>query len=369
MRATQKIMDLNDILRAAVEAQASDIHLKVGAIPHLRVGGQLEPMEGVSRLAEDGPRSLIKELLNDDQLAALAKKSEVDHSFGASGLGRFRVTVFHQRGSLSLVIRVIPDNVVTVAELKLPAVVQEISEQTRGMILVTGASGTGKSTTLAAMIHHINSHRRCHIVTIEDPVEFLIRDQLALISQREVTVDTQNFARALRAALRQDPDVIMVGEMRDLETVQTALQAAETGHLLMSTLHTTNSTQTIQRIISMFPPGEQKEIRLRLASSLTAVISLRLLSSSATGGRVPAVEVLRNTELVRSLIEQPERTREIRAAMETGSSQYGMQTFDQSIHQLHEEGLVTLEEALRHASSPEDLKLRIQGIMTSQDSM
>ena len=362
-------MDLTDILKAAVEGQASDVHLKVGATPHLRMGGDLQPIQGSSPLAEEETRSLIKEILDDDQLAALARKAEVDHSFGMRGLGRFRATVFHQRGSPSLVIRVIPDQVQTVADLKLPAVVQEIAEETRGMILVTGASGTGKSTTLAAMIQHINTHRRCHVVTIEDPVEFLIRDQLALISQREIAVDTRDFTRALRAALRQDPDVIMVGEMRDHKTIQTALQAAETGHMLMSTLHTTDSTETIQRIISMFPPGEQKEIRLRLASSLSAVISQRLVPSTAVGGRVPAVEVLRNTELVRSLIEHPERTREIRTALETGSSQYGMQTFDQSIHKLYEEGLVTLEEAIRYASSPEDLKLRIQGIVTSQDSL
>ncbi|MGB7350276.1 MAG: PilT/PilU family type 4a pilus ATPase, partial [Candidatus Acidiferrales bacterium] len=291
-----------------------------------------------------------------------------DMAYGVAGLGRFRVNVFQQRGNVGMVLRVIPTKIRTIEELNLPPVIDKICEEQRGLVLVTGTTGSGKSTTLAAMIDRINSIRPEHIITIEDPIEYLHRDKKGFINQREVEVDTSTFSTALRAALRQDPDVVLVGEMRDLETISTALLAAETGHMVFSTLHTLDATETIQRIIAVFPPPEQKQIRLQMASTLKAVVSQRLVRKSDGVGRVPAVEVLISTGYIRDCIINPDKTRLIRDALAAGTSQYGMQTFDQSIFDLYTKNLITLDEALIRATNPDEFKLRIQGIRSAADA-
>ncbi|MGB7227437.1 MAG: PilT/PilU family type 4a pilus ATPase, partial [Candidatus Acidiferrales bacterium] len=294
--------------------------------------------------------------------------AELDMAYGVAGLGRFRVNVFQQRGNVGMVLRVIPTKIRTIEELNLPPVIDKICEEQRGLVLVTGTTGSGKSTTLAAMIDRINSIRPEHIITIEDPIEYLHRDKKGFINQREVEVDTSTFSTALRAALRQDPDVVLVGEMRDLETISTALLAAETGHMVFSTLHTLDATETIQRIIAVFPPPEQKQIRLQMASTLKAVVSQRLVRKSDGVGRVPAVEVLISTGYIRDCIINPDKTRLIRDALAAGTSQYGMQTFDQSIFDLYTKNLITLDEALIRATNPDEFKLRIQGIRSAADA-
>ena len=293
--------------------------------------------------------------------------SEVDIGYGVEGLGRFRANVFQQRGSVGMVLRVIPDTVRTFSELGLPPVIEQIANERRGLILVTGTTGSGKSTTLAAMIDRINSQRGGHIVTIEDPIEFLHRDKRSFITQREVDVDTRSFAEALRGALRQDPDVILVGEMRDHETIETALTAAETGHLVLSTLHTLDATETITRIVSSFPPHQQKSVRIQLAGILRAVISMRLVRAARGTARAPAVEVLVSTGLIRDHIINEEKTTLIRDAIAAGTSQYGMQTFDQSLFNLFQSGVITFEEALRGASNPNEFRLRADGIRSTSD--
>ncbi|MGH9704395.1 MAG: type IV pilus twitching motility protein PilT, partial [Candidatus Acidiferrales bacterium] len=307
-------------------------------------------------------------MMTNRQKQKFKETAELDMAYGVAGLGRFRVNVFQQRGNVGMVLRVIPTKIRTIEELELPPVVEKICEEQRGLILVTGTTGSGKSTTLAAMIDRINSTRGEHIITIEDPIEYLHRDKKGFINQREVEVDTSNFSTALRAALRQDPDVVLVGEMRDLETISTALLAAETGHLVLSTLHTLDATETIQRIIAVFPPPEQKQIRLQLASTLRSVISQRLVRRSDGMGRVPACEVLIATAYIRDCIINPDKTRLIRDALAAGTSQYGMQTFDQSLFELYSRNLITYEEALLRASNPDEFKLRIQGIRSASDA-
>jgi twitching motility protein PilT len=283
------------------------------------------------------------------------------------GLGRFRVNIFQQRGTIGIVLRVIPFGIQNFEQLTLPAVLEKIAAETRGLVLVTGTTGSGKSTTLAAMVDFINSKRTRHIITIEDPIEFLIRDKRSIVNQREVGADTLSFAAALKSALREDPDVILVGEMRDFETIETAITAAETGHLVMSTLHTMDATETINRIVSIFPPYQQKQVRLQLASILRAVISQRLIPRADGKGRVPALEILRNTTRIRELIIDKERTREIPDAISRGYTTYGMQTFDQSIMALYKKKLITLEEALEQCSNPDDFKLRASGVAGTSD--
>ncbi len=363
------MIDLKALLKTAVKNRASDLHIKAGAIPMLRVQGELAPLSGHPPVTKQDTLDLAHHILNTRQKETLAEKSELDLSFGGPGLGRFRLAVFHQRGSVSMVFRVVPDIVPTMEELHLPPVLRTISEHNHGLVLVTGATGSGKSTTLSAMLQYINHSRRCHIITIEDPIEFILKDELSLISQREISVDTLNFTSALRSALRQDPDVIMVGEMRDQETVLTAMQAAETGHLVMSTLHTADTTESINRVISMFPQNLQNDVRYRFGASLRAIISMRLIKSSTTGKLLPAVEVLRNTELVRSMVEQPDRSRDIRAAIESGFSQYGMQSFDQSLLNHYHAGMISAQDAISNASVPEDLRLRLEGIVGTSERM
>jgi twitching motility protein PilT len=360
-------MHINDVLKVATERKASDVHLKVGAHPIIRVDGQLVPLVEFKRLMQEDTIAMGFSIMSTQQKEKFKQYLEIDIAYSVPGLGRFRCNIFQQRGSVGLVLRLIPARILAARELLLPPVLDRIADEDRGLVLVTGTTGSGKSTTLAAMIDHINATRNCHVVTIEDPIEFLHRDKKAIINQREVEVDTRAFSVAMRVALRQDPDVILVGEMRDFETIETALLAAETGHLVLSTLHTLDATETINRIIAVFPPHQQKQIRIQLAAVLRAVISMRLLPRADGLGRVPAVEVLISTAYIRDCIEQKEKTKLIRDAIAAGTSQYGMQTFDQSLFMLYRSGLITLDEALRRASNPDELRLRIQGIQSTAD--
>jgi twitching motility protein PilT len=361
-------INIDDLLRRAVESRASDLHLKVGNHPYLRVDGILNPLSDVPRITPEEMLSMAFSMMTNRQKQKFKETAELDMAYGVAGLGRFRVNVFQQRGNVGMVLRVIPTKIRTIEELELPRVLSQVCEEQRGLILTTGTTGSGKSTTLAAMIDRINSLRAEHIITIEDPIEYLHRDKKGFINQREVEVDTASFSTALRAALRQDPDVVLVGEMRDLETISTAILAAETGHLVLSTLHTLDATETIQRIIAVFPPPEQKQIRLQLAGTLKAVISQRLVRKADGSGRVPAVEVMISTGYIRDCIINPDKTRMIRDAIAAGTSQYGMQTFDQSLFDLYTRNLITLEEALMRASNPDDFRLRVQGVRSSADA-
>jgi twitching motility protein PilT len=361
-------LNIDTLLRSACEGKASDLHLKVGNFPYVRVDGELRPLTQYQRISSEDMLNMAFSMMTNRQKQKFKENTELDMAYGVAGLGRFRVNVFQQRGNVGMVLRVIPTKIRTLEELYLPKVVDTVCQEQRGLALVTGTTGSGKSTTLAAMVDRINSSRTDHIITIEDPIEFLHRDKKGFVNQREVEVDTPSFAAALRSALRQDPDDILVGEMRDLETIQTALLAAETGHMVFSTLHTTDATETIQRIIAVFPPPEQKQIRLQLASTLKAVISQRLVRKSDGIGRVPAVEVLITTEYIRECIISPEKTRLIHDAIAAGVSQYRMQTFDQSLYDLYQQGLITLEEALINSSNPNEFKLRIAGIASTADA-
>lgn len=360
-------MHINDILKAATERKASDVHLKVGSHPIIRVDGVLIPLVEFKRLMQEDTIAMAFSMMSTQQKEKFKQFLEIDIAYSVPGLGRFRCNIFQQRGSVGLVLRLIPARILNIRELLLPPVLERICDEERGLVLVTGTTGSGKSTSLAAMVDYINSRRNCHIVTIEDPIEFLHRDKKSIVNQREVEVDTRNFAVAMRAALRQDPDVILVGEMRDFETIETALHAAETGHLVFSTLHTLDATETVNRIISVFPPHQQKQIRIQLMTVIKAVISQRLLPRADGLGRVPAVEVLISTPYIKDCIEQKEKTKLIRDAIAQGTSQYGMQTFDQSLYALYKNGLITLEEAIRSASNPDELKLRVQGIQSTSD--
>ncbi len=361
-------MEINDLLKIATERKASDLHLKVGSHPVIRVNGKLMALAELPRLVQEDTIAMAFSIMSGRQKQKFKDHYEIDIAYSVPGLGRFRVNIFQQRGTVGLVLRVIPAKILTFKELLLPPVIETISNESRGLILVTGTTGSGKSTCLAAMIDYINSTRTEHIMTVEDPIEFLHRDKKSLVNQREVEVDTKSFSGALRSALRQDPDVILVGEMRDYETIETALTAAETGHLVLSTLHTLDATETVNRIISVFPPHQQKQIRLQLGVVLKAVISMRLLPKADDRGRVPAVEVLRTTGYIRDCIENKEKTKLIRDAISAGTSQYGMQTFDQSIYTLYKRELITMEEALRRCTKPEEFKLKLQGIESAADA-
>ncbi len=361
-------MELNEILQVALKSGASDIHLKAGLPPMFRLDGALVPLKDARRMPPEEIGRMAFGIMNDYQKEKYKQTNEVDLAYGVPGLGRFRVNVFQQRGTLGVVLRVIPFKIQSIEQLMLPKVLEKIAGEQRGLVLVTGTTGSGKSTTLAAMIDHVNATETCHIMTIEDPIEFLVRDKRSIVNQREVGVDTMSFGQALKSALRQDPDVILVGEMRDLETIETALTAAETGHLVMSTLHTLDATETINRIISAFPPYQQKQVRLQLGSVLKAVISQRLVPRADGKGRVPAIEVLLATGRVRELIEDKDRTKEIPDAIAQGNVSYGMQTFDQSLMWLLKSSLISYEEALRQASNPDDFALRVSGVSSTSDA-
>jgi twitching motility protein PilT len=335
----------------------------------MRVGGELYPVADAPRLKPEDTLDMAFTLMSNRQKQRFKEESEVDIAYGINGIGRFRANIFQQRGAVSIVMRVIPDQNKTTSDLGLPPVIDKITENRRGLILVTGSTGSGKSTTLAAIIDRINASRSGHIVTIEDPIEFLHRDKLSFISQREIDVDAHSFAAALRGALRQDPDVILVGEMRDFETIETALTAAETGHLVLSTLHTLDATETVTRIVTSFPSHQQKSVRYQLAGILKAVICMRLVRASKGAGRVPAVEVMVSTGLIRDYIVNEEKTYLIREAIAAGYSQYGMQTFDQSLFQLFQSGLISLEEALHNASNPDEFRMRVSGILSADQAI
>ena len=360
-------MDLNSLLANAVASGASDLHLKVGSYPMMRVNGSLVVASEEKRLDRVDTEAVAQSLLGPDQRERFRRNQDVDLAYSVDGLGRFRCNIFQQRGTVGLVLRVIPTRIRTVDELGLPPVLKRIAHEERGLVLVTGTTGSGKSTTLAALIDYINSSRHGHVITVEDPIEYLHRDNQCIVNQREITVDTPTFAHALRAALRQDPDVILVGEMRDIETVETALHAAETGHLVFSTLHTLDATETINRIIAVFPPHQQRQVRIQLAAVLRAAISQRLLPRADGQGRAPAVEVMISTAFIRDCIVDKDKTSMIAGAIAAGTSQYGMQTFDQAIFGLYQQGLVTLEEAFRWASNVDDFKLKVQGISSTTD--
>ncbi len=358
---------IDDLLRTACHTGASDLHIKAGSQPFIRTGGELKPITDAPRLTQENTLDMAFSMMSNRQKQRFKEASEVDIAYGVSGLGRFRANIFQQRGTVGMVLRVIPDKVRSVTELGLPPIIEKIADERRGLILVTGTTGSGKSTTLAALIDRINATRSGHIVTIEDPIEFLHRDRRSFVTQREVDVDTRSFAEALRGALRQDPDVILVGEMRDHETIETALTAAETGHLVLSTLHTLDATETIMRIVTSFAPHQQKSVRIQLAGILKAIISMRLVRATNGTDRVPAIEVLTSTGLIRDYIINEDKTSLIRDAIAQGTSQYGMQTFDQSLFNLYQSGLITIEEALNGASNPDEFRLRVAGIRSSAD--
>ena len=360
-------MHINDLLKISTDRGASDLHLKVGSHPVIRINGKLIPLTDQKRLMQEDTIAMAFSIMSARQKQKFKDSFEIDMAYSVPGLGRFRVNVFQQRGTVGLVLRVIPVRILSIRDLLLPPVLESIAGERRGMILVTGTTGSGKSTSLAAMIDFINSNRTEHIMTIEDPIEFLHRDKKSLVNQREVEVDTKTFAFALRSALRQDPDVILVGEMRDYETIETGLTAAETGHLVLSTLHTVDATETINRVISVFPPHQQKQIRLQLSAVLKAIISMRLVPRADGRGRVPAVEILRSTPYIRDCVENKEKTKLIKDAIAAGTSQYGMQTFDQSLYVLYKQELITLEEALRQCSNPDEFKLKVAGIQSTSD--
>jgi len=359
---TNSGMQLEELLRAALQKGATDVHLKAGVIPVIRRHGSLRPLQTNSPpLTGEQIEFMAMGLLDDKQRAHFEEFREIDIGYGVSGLGRFRVSIFRQRGTMRIVVRNIPFKVPTMEELTLPKVMEKIAHTERGLILITGVAGSGKSSTLAALIDDINKRENKHILTIEDPIEYLIRDRKSLITQREIGVDSMSFARALRAGLRQDPDVILIGEMRDKETIETAILAAETGHLVLSTLHTLDATETINRILATFDGTQQPQIRLQLAATLKAVVSQRLCKRKDGTGLVPAVEVLMNNGRVRELIEDPAKTQLIQQSIEEGSAAWGMQSFDQSLMELLNKDLISYDEALLHCARPEDFRIRFEG--------
>ncbi len=365
---TDTPLHLDEILRRAIQMKASDVLLKVGVPPGLRLGSDLVPLPEMPRLTHDDLQGTVDLMFDEFHRRRFANELQVDLAYETPELGRFRVNVFRQRGEISIVIRIISTRIRSVGELNLPAVVERISEERRGLVLVTGTTGSGKSTTLAAMVDFINQTRRNHIITIEDPIEYTHTDKESFVNQREVGFDTVNFPAALKAALRQNPDVILVGEMRDIETIETAILAAETGHFVMSTLHTLDAPETITRTISVFPEHQRDQIRLILASVLKGIISQRLIPRADGQGMVPAVEVLVSTARVREHIADKEKLRELPNVIAEGNTTYGMQTFDQSLMQLYRSGLITKEEALKNATNAGDFDLKLRGISSASDS-
>jgi twitching motility protein PilT len=359
--------DINSLLEKAVKNGASDLHIKVGSPPIARIDGNLAPLEGEDRMSKEEVVKIAFSVMTESQRNEFNTEHEIDMSYSVPGLGRFRCNCYYQRGTIGLVLRVIPLKILDLEELLMPLITKKVALEPRGLILVTGTTGSGKSTTLASMIDYINANRTVNIITIEDPIEYLHNDKKSIVSQREIGQDALSFAKALRSSLRQDPDVILVGEMRDFETIKTALDAAETGHLVLSTLHTTDTVETINRIISVFPPYQHKQVRAQLASVLKAVISMRLIPKADGSGRVPAVEILVNTATIRSCIEDPEKTKNIHDYIAEGVSQYGMQTFDQSLLSLFKSELITYEEAINIATNPDDFALKLKGVESTSD--
>jgi twitching motility protein PilT len=365
--STGQIFNFKAVLQQLVQRNASDLHLKVGRPPTLRLHGDLVPLDHPALRPED-LKGLAEQLMTPRQVKEFTENKECDFAIGVPGIGRFRCNVYQQRGSLCYAMRAIPYQARTIPELNLPPVLEEIALKPRGLVLVTGITGSGKSTALAAMIQHINEHRKANVITIEDPIEFLHRDINCHINQREVGTDTATFGQALRRVLRQDPDIILIGEIRDLETLDAALKAADTGHLVFSTLHTTDASQTINRVLSFYPPHQQAEVRFSLASALQAVISLRLVPRADKPGRVPACEVLINTQTVRDQIRDMEKSLNIPDLIKEGTVQYGMQSFDQSLMHYYSQGIISYESAVFFATSPSEFALRVQGVAGTSDN-
>jgi twitching motility protein PilT len=362
------LIDINSFLKRATQMKASDLHIKAGNQPIVRVDGKIIPLQDEKRLSPEDTLNLAKSITKDYQWENFEKTHDIDIGYSVPGLARFRCNLFMQRGSIGIVFRIVSMEILDIEELMLPVVLRKIALEPRGLILVTGTTGSGKSTTLASMVDYININKTKNIITIEDPIEFLHRDKKSIISQREIGHDTESFSKALRAALRQDPDVILVGEMRDFETIQTALVAAETGHLVLSTLHTADAVETINRIISVFPPYQHKQVRIQLASVIRAIISMRLVPRADEKGRVPAIEVLVATATIKGCIEDSDKTKLIPDYIAEGFSQYGMQTFDQSFLNLYQRGIITYEDAISRATNPDDFALKIKGVISTKES-
>jgi twitching motility protein PilT len=364
---TGSAFDYRNVLRQMLEQNASDLHLKVGCPPTLRVNGDLRTLP-MSPMRSDDMKTLADQIMPAKRQKEFAEIKEADFALGVPGIGRFRVNAYQQRGTIAYAFRIVPFQAHTISELNLPPIIEQIAMKPRGLVLVTGITGSGKSTALAAMIQYINQNRTANIITIEDPIEFLHRDNKAHINQREVGTDTASFAQALRRVLRQDPDILLVGEIRDLDTLDTAMKAADTGHLVFSTLHTTDATQTINRVLSFYPPHQQAEVRFLLASALEAVISLRLVPRADKPGRVPAAEILVNTAAVRENIRDMTKSLNIPELIAEGTVQYGMQSFDQSLMNWYKKGVISYENALYYATNPSEFALRIQGVAGASDT-
>jgi twitching motility protein PilT len=364
--APQSSFNFKNTIGQMVQRNASDLLLKVGRPPTIRLNGDLQGLE-MPPLKPEDLKLLAEQIMTPRQVKEFAERKEADFAIGVPGVGRFRTNIYQQRGTLAFAFRAIPYEVKTVRELHLPVVLEEIALRPRGLVLITGITGSGKSTALASMINHINQHRRVNVITIEDPIEFLHRDVNSNISQREVGNDTLSFASALRHVLRQDPDVILVGEIRDLETLDTALKASDTGHLVFSTLHTTDAAQTINRLLSFYPPHQHQEVRMILATALQAVVSLRLVPRSDGRGRVPAAEVLINTATVADNIRDIEKALHIPDLIAQGSTSYGMQSFDQSLMKWYKDGTISYESALFYSTNPNEFALRISGVDSASD--
>ena len=356
-------MDLRSTLKKMIDSDASDLHLKLGISPILRINGELTPLK-VDSLNKEDLRRVASSLMTKEQQTRFVNEKEADFGTGIPGLSRFRVNIYIQRGSIAIAIRPIPRDIKTIEELNLPVILMDLAFTVRGLILVTGTTGSGKSTTLSAMIEHINKNKRKHIITIEDPIEYLFNDAKSTISQREVGNDTKSFASSLKYILRQDPDIIMIGEIRDMETMEVALKAADTGHLIFSTLHTLNASETVNRIISFFPPYQYQHIRILLSSVLKGIISQRLLTRKDGSGRIPATEILVSTPTIREYLLDEIKTLLIPEAINDGK-QYHMHSFDQQIMSLYKEGIIDLQSALDNSTNPDEFKMRLRGIEQS----
>ena len=359
-------MTLKQMLVEMLNRKASDLHIRVGVRPHLRVNGVLEQIY-TEPITIDGMEKIVAQILNEKQQERFYRKNEMDLALSVAKLGRFRINLFRQRGTTGIAIRAVNTVVPSFEELHLPPTIKKLTEERRGLVIVTGTTGSGKSTTIASIIEHMNANRGDNIITIEDPIEYIYRDKKCIIAQREVGGDTETFATSLRHAFRQDPDTILIGEVRDLETISIALTAADTGHLVLTTLHTLNAIETITRIISFFPPHQHQQIRLLLAGTLKAIVCQRLLRRCDSPGRVPAIEVMVTSGAIKECIIDADKTVNIPDLMEQGETQYGMQTFDQSIMKLYKQGLISFEEAMNSASNPDDFDLRLKGITGSAD--
>ncbi|MEQ9619748.1 MAG: type IV pilus twitching motility protein PilT [Deltaproteobacteria bacterium] len=362
-------VSIEEILRGAVRLGASDIHIGTGRPPFLRVEGRLAPVKGAPRLSADEVKEMAHSMMNEGQREKFEGSYEMDLAYSIDGVSRFRVNVFQQRGTVSIAIRAIPINILNFETLNLPSVMEKIANEERGLVIVTGTTGSGKSTTLAAVVDYINRNKPRHIITVEDPLEYTHQDKTSYVNQREVGIDTMSFANAMRAALREDPDVILVGEMRDLETMEICLSAAETGHLVLTTLHTLDAMESINRMLTIFPPHQHNQVRYQLAQVLKAIISQRLVPTIDGKGRVPAAEILIATERIKDLISDPAKTYEIRQAIQEGSLHYGMQSFDQCLYNLFKDNLITYDEAMRQATNRNDLAMRIEGITSGSSSL